>query len=390
MPKLRFKGFTDDWEQRKLGELVNIGDIDHRMPKTVECGIPYLMTGDFCGINELNFDGVKHISEEDYEQLSRKIKPEKNDILFARYASVGAVRYVDFTDKFLISYSCAIIKHGDKIDSKYLYHYLTSDIAQRQIALEINTGSQANIGIDSMKNNILVQMPCVDEQRTVASYLDSLDNLITLHQRKCDELKKVKKYMLQKMFPKKGEKVPEIRFAGFTDDWEQRKISDMCSISTGKSNTQDKVEDGEYPFYVRSSIIERSTKYLYDEEAVLTVGDGVGTGKVFHYVNGKYDLHQRCYRMYDFTDALNAKYFYHVFSKLFYNRVMSMTAKTSVDSVRMEMIADMKIPTPNIKEQEKVEAVFTNLDNLITLHQRKHETLKEIKKYMLQNMFPKK
>ena len=390
MPKLRFKGFTDDWEQRKLGELVNIGDIDHRMPKTVECGIPYLMTGDFCGINELNFDGVKHISEEDYEQLSRKIKPEKNDILFARYASVGAVRYVDFTDKFLISYSCAIIKHGDKIDSKYLYHYLTSDIAQRQIALEINTGSQANIGIDSMKNNILVQMPCVDEQRTVASYLDSLDNLITLHQRKCDELKKVKKYMLQKMFPKKGEKVPEIRFAGFTDDWEQRKISDMCSISTGKSNTQDKVDDGEYPFYVRSSIIERSTKYLYDEEAVLTVGDGVGTGKVFHYVNGKYDLHQRCYRMYDFTDALNAKYFYHVFSKLFYNRVMSMTAKTSVDSVRMEMIADMKIPTPNIKEQEKVEAVFTNLDNLIALHQRKHETLKEIKKYMLQNMFPEK
>ena len=390
MPKLRFKGFTDDWEQRKLGELVNIGDIDHRMPKTVECGIPYLMTGDFCGINELNFDGVKHISEEDYEQLSRKIKPEKNDILFARYASVGAVRYVDFTDKFLISYSCAIIKHGDKIVSKYLYHYLTSDIAQRQIALEINTGSQANIGIDSMKNNILVQMPCVDEQRTVASYLDSLDNLITLHQRKCDELKKVKKYMLQKMFPKKGEKVPEIRFAGFTDDWEQRKISDMCSISTGKSNTQDKVDDGEYPFYVRSPIIERSTKYLYDEEAVLTVGDGVGTGKVFHYVNGKYDLHQRCYRMYDFTDALNAKYFYHVFSKLFYNRVMSMTAKTSVDSVRMEMIADMKIPTPNIKEQEKVEAVFTNLDNLIALHQRKHETLKEIKKYMLKNMFPKK
>ena len=389
-PNIRFKGYTDAWEQRKLGELVNIGDIDHRMPKTVECGIPYLMTGDFCGINELNFDGVKHISEEDYEQLSRKIKPEKNDILFARYASVGAVRYVDFTDKFLISYSCAIIKHGDKIDSKYLYHYLTSDIAQRQIALEINTGSQANIGIDSMKNNILVQMPCVDEQRTVASYLNSLDNLITLHQRKCDELKKVKKYMLQKMFPKKGEKVPEIRFAGFTDDWEQRKISDMCSISTGKSNTQDKVDDGEYPFYVRSSIIERSTKYLYDEEAVLTVGDGVGTGKVFHYVNGKYDLHQRCYRMYDFTDALNAKYFYHVFSKLFYNRVMSMTAKTSVDSVRMEMIADMKIPTPNIKEQEKVEAVFTNLDNLIALHQRKHETLKEIKKYMLQNMFPEK
>ena len=180
---------------------------------------------------------------------------------------------------------------------------------------------------------------------------------------------------------------PKIRFKGFTKDWEQRKVSELCSISTGKSNTQDKVEDGEYPFYVRSPIIERSTKYLYDEEAVLTVGDGVGTGKVFHYVNGKYDLHQRCYRMYDFTDELNAHYFYHTFSKLFYKRVMAMTAKTSVDSVRLEMIADMEIPVPKIDEQIKIGAYFDNLDHLITLHQRKCEQTKKLKKYMLQKMF---
>lgn len=156
-----------------------------------------------------------------------------------------------------------------------------------------------------------------------------------------------------------------------TDTWEQRKVKDLCSISTGKSNTQDKDEDGEYPFYVRSPIIERSTKYLYDEEAVITVGDGVGTGKVFHYVNGKYDLHQRCYRMYDFTSELNAHYFYHVFSKLFHNRVIAMTAKTSVDSVRLEMIADMEIPLPNIDEQREIGAYLDNLDHLITLHQCK-------------------
>ena len=181
---------------------------------------------------------------------------------------------------------------------------------------------------------------------------------------------------------------PKIRFKGFTKDWEQRKVSELCSISTGKSNTQDKVEDGEYPFYARSPIIERSTKYLYDEEAVLTVGDGVGTGKVFHYVNGKYDLHQRCYRMYDFTDELNAHYFYHTFSKLFYKRVMAMTAKTSVDSVRLEMIADMEIPAPKIDEQIKIGTYFDNLDHLITLHQRKCEQTKNLKKYMLQKMFP--
>ena len=163
-PAIRFAGFTDDWDRRKLGELAEIGDIDHRMPLTVMEGIPYLMTGDFCGHNELNFSGVKLISENDYGQLSKKIKPEKDDIIFARYASVGAVRYVDFTRDFLVSYSCAIIKSGRKITQKYLYQFLTSDVAQKQIRLEINTGSQANIGIDSMKNSIIISVPCKSEQ----------------------------------------------------------------------------------------------------------------------------------------------------------------------------------------------------------------------------------
>ena len=200
VPEIRFAGFTEDWEQRKLGELAEIGDIDHRMPETVADGIPYLMTGDFVGTNELNFDGTKMISEEDYCQLSQKIKPEKGDILFARYASVGAARYVDFTRKFLISYSCAIIKKSKKINSKYLYYFITSDNAQQQIKLEINTGSQANIGIDSMKNHIMVSMPPLEEQTKIADVLSNLDYLITLHQQECEELKNIKKFMLQNMF----------------------------------------------------------------------------------------------------------------------------------------------------------------------------------------------
>ena len=233
----------------------------------------------------------------------------------------------------------------------------------------------------------ILYAPNISEQQKIGQYLAKLDNLITLHQRKFDQLKTAKKFFLQNMFPAKGEKVPRIRFHGFTGDWEQRKVSEMCSIATGKSNTQDKIEDGKYPFYVRSPIIERSNKYLYDEEAVLTVGDGVGTGKVFHYVNGKYDLHQRCYRMYDFSDKLNAKYFFQVFSKMFYRRVMAMTAKTSVDSVRMEMIADMEIPVPSIEEQVQISRYLEDLDHLITLHQRKLDQLKALKKFMLQNLF---
>ena len=182
---------------------------------------------------------------------------------------------------------------------------------------------------------------------------------------------------------------PQIRFKGFSEVWEQYKTKDLCSISTGKSNTQDRVEDGIYPFYVRSSIIERSNRYLFDEEAVLTVGDGVGTGKVFHYVNGKYDLHQRVYRMFDFSNEIIAKYFYYYFSNNFYDRVMAMTAKTSVDSVRYEMIADMDIVLPKVQEQKDICIMFEKLDNLITFYQRKYDKLNKIKKSMLEKMFPK-
>jgi len=182
---------------------------------------------------------------------------------------------------------------------------------------------------------------------------------------------------------------PKVRFDGFVEEWEESKSIDLCSISTGKSNTQDKIEDGQYPFYVRSATIERSNRYLFNEEAVLTVGDGVGTGKVYHYVNEKYDLHQRVYRMFDFN-KVTGKYFYYFFSNNFQKRVRAMTAKTSVDSVRMEMISDMSIIYPNlIKEQICITDYFQTIDQLIDQQQQKHDKLRILKKAMLAKMFPK-
>ena len=157
----------------------------------------------------------------------------------------------------------------------------------------------------------------------------------------------------------------------FFVSWEQRKAKYLCSITTGKSNTQDQIPDGKYPFFIRSDIPVRSNRFLYDEEAVITIGDG-NIGKVFHYINGKFDLHQRCYKMADFN-GLKAKYFYYFFSTKFYERAMSMTAKATVDSVRLEMISDMNIKYPeNEVEQQKISSLLTNIDNLITLHQRKY------------------
>ena len=149
------------------------------------------------------------------------------------------------------------------------------------------------------------------------------------------------------------------------EDWNVARIGDIASIKTGAQNTQDKQADGEYPFFVRSQEIERINSYSYDGEAVLTAGDGVGTGKVFHYINGRFDIHQRVYRIADFCDAVHGHYFFYQFSTRFYNRIMSMTAKSSVDSVRLEMISDMRIPMPTPREQRAIAKALSDMDELL-------------------------
>ena len=132
-------------------------------------------------------------------------------------------------------------------------------------------------------------------------------------------------------------------------------------------NTQDKIENGLYPFFVRSQTIESINSYSFDGEAVLTAGDGVGVGKVIHYVNEKFDCHQRVYRISNFVSNLNGYFFYLYFSNNFYNRIMQMTAKSSVDSVRMDMIADMFIPIPpTLAEQTAIATALSDADGLIT------------------------
>ena len=169
--------------------------------------------------------------------------------------------------------------------------------------------------------------------------------------------------------PREGEDIP----AGYKrtdvgvipEDWDVDRIDQHTFITTGSKNTQDKREDGEYPFFVRSQDVERIGTYSYDGEAVLTAGDGVGTGKVFHYIRGRFDVHQRVYRIADFSDRLNGRYFYYQFSERFYHRIMSMTAKSSVDSVRMEVIAGMPIPLPPPPEQCAIAEALSNVDGLL-------------------------
>jgi type I restriction enzyme S subunit len=148
-------------------------------------------------------------------------------------------------------------------------------------------------------------------------------------------------------------------------DWEVDSIANVAAITTGDKNTQDRIDEGVYPFFVRSQTVEHINTYTFDGEAVLTAGDGVGTGKIFHYINGKFDFHQRVYKISDFGERLDGYYFYRYFSSNFYSRIMQMTAKSSVDSVRREMIADMRMALPPIPEQRAIAAALSDVDALL-------------------------
>lgn len=170
-------------------------------------------------------------------------------------------------------------------------------------------------------------------------------------------------------------------------DWDIDYVKNHCSITTGDKNTQDRIDNGNFPFFVRSQTIERINSYSFDGEAVLTAGDGVGTGKIYHYINGKFDFHQRVYKMSNFSNSLDGYYFFLYFSNNFYNRISQMTAKSSVDSVRRDMIANMQIPVPkSISEQKAIAKALSDADAWIQSLTQLIAKKRQVKQGAMQNL----
>ena len=181
--------------------------------------------------------------------------------------------------------------------------------------------------------------------------------------------------------------VPILRFTEFEGVWEIKELGDLCEIKTGNKDTQNKIEGGIYPFFVRSNTVERINSYSFDGEAILTSGDGVGVGKNFHYINGKFDFHQRVYCLRKFKHKISTRFIYYVFSEQFYNRAIKLSAKNSVDSVRMDMIANMKILVPSLYEQEKVAGFLSAVDEKLQQLKQKKTLLAQYKKGVMQQIF---
>jgi type I restriction enzyme S subunit len=180
---------------------------------------------------------------------------------------------------------------------------------------------------------------------------------------------------------------PKLRFKEFKEDWRNKLLEELADVRTGDKDTQNRVENGIYPFFVRSQTVERINSYSHDGEAVLTSGDGVGVGKNFHYIDGKFDYHQRVYCISNFKNTVFGKYVFFYFSEKFNKRVMGLSAKNSVDSVRRSMITEMPIKIPSITEQTKIANFLTAVDEKISQLNQKHDLLSQYKNGVMQQIF---
>lgn len=417
VPEIRFNDFGEEWNGRCLGSLCLIGDIDHRMPESKTTGIPYLMTGDFCGINGLDFKNAKLISIEDYELLSKKIKPEYGDILFARYASVGSVRYVETKIDFLISYSCAIIKTNNTSYGKFLFYCFQTDNTQKKIELDINTGSQRNIGIDSLKN-LFVFLPKSEEQIVIGNYFQKLDSLIIQHQQKHDKLSNIKKSMLDKMFPKQGKTIPEIRFKGFSGEWEEKPFGD-CFVNVpnntlSRANLNYKtglaknihygdvlIKLGEIldasneilPFITNDDVANKlKHATLRDGDVIIAdAAEDSTVGKCTELFNINEQLvlsglHTIAVRP---TLPFASKYLgYYLNSSSYHDQLLSLMQGTKVLSISKTAIQNTNVAFPkSSEEQAAIGNYFQKLDMLINQHQQQITKLNNIKQACLSKMF---
>ena len=322
--------------------------------------------------------------------------------------TLGAVGYNGMAKSVAVSGYYTTMVAKENYDTYYINTWLKSPQAIR-LYRTYATGSlieKQRVQFPTL-SIIPVTFPKYEEQTKIGSYFHSLDHLITLHQRKCEQTKKLKKYMLQKMFPQNGEKIPKIRFDGFTYDWEQRKLGDMGSTFTGLSGkTKENFGHGDAQFITYMNVFSNPVANLEMTEAVeidakqncVKKGDvffttssetpeEVGMSCVMPENKDNIYLNSFCFG-YRPTEKFDLDYLAYVLRADSFRQEMTFLAQgISRYNISKNKVMEVSIPIPNLEEQTMVGRYFSNLDHLITLHQRKCDELKKMKKYMLQNMF---
>ena len=386
-PKIRFKGFTDDWEQRKLGDVFKEYSEKHHE----ELPALTIVQGGGTIFREESDRSLQY----DKSNLSGYKMVKKDDFIVHLRSFEGGLEKANSDGIISPAYHTM---HGDNVDSRFYYPYFRSyDFINRKLVAHVyGIRDGRSIDIDGMKS-IEIPYTSYEEQKTIGDYLDSLDHLITLHQRKCDETKQLKKFMLQKMFPKNGEKNPEIRFEGFTDDWEQRKLGDVLKERTERAKGKEEllsvtIANG----VIRQADSEKRNIASEDKRNYKVVKKSdipynsmrMWQGAVG---NSQYDgIVSPAYTILVPTDEANDKFFMELFKKenslqRFKRWSQGLTSDTW--NLKYPALSTMQFFIPSIKEQKRIANCLQELDHLITLHQRKCCELKKLKQYMANHMF---
>ena len=348
---------------------------------------------------------LSKISTEEHERYLKRSKLEEDDILFSIAGTLGRVSVVKSNVLPANTNQAIAIIRVKEGYIPYLTTVLKGPAVEDFIRKNPTIGAQPNLSLEQV-NNLDISYPKYEEQVKIGEYFKSLDHLITLHQRKCDETKELKKYMLQKMFPKNGEKNPEIRFEGFTDDWEQRKLIDYLDVSNEKNKKGDyKKTDvlsvsGEVGIVNQIEFQGRSFAGVSVENyGIVNEGDVVYTKSplkanpygIIKTNKGKAGIVSTLYAVYkpkENTDSDFVQIYFELDSRMnsYMHPLVNKGAKNDM-KVSDENALKGTVTFPKINEQKAISNFITELDHLITLHQRKCEKLKELKKFMLQNMF---
>ena len=410
VPAIRFAGFTDPWEQRKLGELMDVASVRrvHQEDWTDE-GVRFLRARDLVAFakNE-SIEDPLFISSEMYKEYSAQSgKVSVGDLLVTGVGTIG-VPWLVTSDNPVYFKDGNIIwfKNRHSIDGGFFYHSFTASAIQNCINEAAGIGTVGTYTIETGKKTP-IWLPSRQEQREIAAMMTHLDTLITLHQRKYDKLVVFKKSMLEKMFPKDGESVPEIRFAGFTDPWEQRKLGDVASSFDYGLNAAATEYDGQNK-YLRITDIDDETHefsksdlttpladlamsadYLLKESDLLFARTGASVGKTY------------LYRQFDgmvyfagflirarIGEGADPEFAYQATLTDAYKKYVAITSQRSGQpGVNAQEYADYQLMLPSKTEQQQIGMTLRSLDDLITLHQRKLELLQNIKKSLLDKMF---
>ncbi len=406
-PNIRFIGFTDDWEQRKLGDYLQVSSEKNRDNRFTKDDV-LSVSGEYGIVNQIEFQGRSFAGA----SVSNYGVVETGDVVYTKSPLKSNPYGIIKTNKGIpgiVSTLYAVYRPKEITDSKFVQIYFELDSRMNSYMHPlVNKGAKNDMKV-SAENALkgMVSFPQKDEQKRISSYFDTLDHLITLHQRKCDEMKKMKKFMLQKMFPKNGQKNPEIRFDGFTDDWEQRKLGELSSSFEYGLNAAAKEYDGENK-YIRITDIDDDSRefkqeditspdtdlssaenYRLSEGDILLARTGASVGKSYIYKASDGLVYYAGFLIRArIKPEYNSEFVFQNTLTGDYEKFIKVTSmRSGQPGVNAQEYSQYQIMVPSKPEQDKISDCLRNLDNLITLHQRKVENLKNLKKYMLQNMF---